>query len=980
MPNKRCPKCGKTFEESWELCDECGIELVVPTEGGSVRAAPMFVGKIRERLRSIDRSLDSKMGKAVDTADEAKKGIAGMGKQAAVVATEISEKAEKKAQVLEKKGLAITRRMWMASSPNAVIDMVLDHPRTMLIAVFLVTLVIGISGIPLMLNNISGDMTIYLPQDDEAAKILNEVNEDWSTEMIVLFVETPNKFDRTYGTNITDKAVLDEISAIEEALDPQKDDYGEVDEISFVLSISTLIKEINVAPKHIYEATIEELNLQEGPIGVEGEYVIPENQEDIDRIVSQIPDDTKKLLVIDTNNDEIWDSAGVIIGVVSEDQHKLMDEVYKLIKKYYIDNRAEKGEYNSKDEWWERIDTGEIHCAITPTGPVPMTEALTQRTYQEFSIVLPAAIILICAMLFFLHRTPRIIIVSGIPIFCSLIITLGIMGLTGWVLSPQVILVAPILLALGVAYSLYIANRYSDEKKNIKERKERMRVSIRTTGKAIFLSAVTTAVGFSSLMFVNMVPMRVLGFGLTVGIMICYVVTMLTVPSLVMFLNYEKKGKIRSIEKVGMVPIRHRKKIAIVAIVITIISLSLIPSIQANMNLTEMAPQDEPTIMKMNEYTDQFGGGQLGMVLVRGAPAPVAKDEPTKGGGSMKDIEVLDAIEDMEEELKKIHDPPINPPISVVDVMKMIKVPESTVEQIKTFLPEIIEERVDDFLNTSFWDAIHMANDDERSLWGAWFGKSQQDSIISIFYLSISTEMRGFLVNEDYSKALVYIDMPSMDAVRTEVAVDKVNKVVADYPAGSSTSKLTGFAALMVAVNNLLMWNSLFSLFMALVIVFFVLIIIFRSLRYAALTLIPVSMVVAWEPLTLGLTGIDLNLVTAMIGSIIVGIGIDYGIHMTERIRESGENFPGIKRSVETSGFTFLEATATIVAGLVSIYFINIRSIQEFITMIIILLVFSMVGAMLILPSIYAMLSAERKKTVSFRGEVAEVEPEYGYE
>jgi predicted RND superfamily exporter protein len=176
------------------------------------------------------------------------------------------------------------------------------------------------------------------------------------------------------------------------------------------------------------------------------------------------------------------------------------------------------------------------------------------------------------------------------------------------------------------------------------------------------------------------------------------------------------------------------------------------------------------------------------------------------------------------------------------------------------------------------------------------------------------------------------------------------------------------------------MYNSMLSLFVALIVVFFVLIIIFRSLRLAALTMIPVSMVVAWEPLTLGLTGIDLNLITAMIGSIIVGVGIDFGIHMTERIRESGEDFPGIRKSVETSGFTFFEATATIVAGLLSIFLINIQSIQEFITMVIILLVFSMVGAVLLLPAIYALLSSEKTKDVEFKGNITEVEPEYVHE
>ncbi|UCE38054.1 MAG: MMPL family transporter [Thermoplasmata archaeon] len=982
MTQKICPKCQKEFEEDWNLCDECGVGLVIPAEETAASTTPLFITKIKERFHRMDTAIDSKMSKAVDTADEAKEGLETIGKQAVVKATEITEKAEKKAQVIEKKSLYFTKRMRRASSPTAIMDTVLTYPKMIIIIVLLITIIIGVAGIPRMIENISGDMKVYLPQDDDTSKILNEVNQDWSTDMIVFFVETPNKFDITYPTNITDKVVLDEISTIEETLDYNKEDNGEEDEISFVLSISTLIKEINSAPKRIQEEASNEVGIPFSLFEPSGDYEIPDDQEDIDRIVAQIPEDTRRLLVADTNNDGIWDSAGVIMGVVSDNQEKLMDDVYKLIKPYFIDTRVESGHENSKEKWWERVEAQNVHCAMTPTGPVPMTVALTARTYQEFSVVLPAALLLICGMLILLHRTPKIVIISGFPIFCSLIITLGLMGLTGWVLSPQVILVAPILLALGVAYGLYIANRYSDEKKNIKDKKERMKVAIDTTGKAIFLSAVTTAVGFSSLMFVNMVPMIVLGFGLTTGIMICYIVTMLTVPSLVLLLDYEKKGKIYSAEKIGMIPIRHRKKIVIAAIIITIFSLALIPSIQANMNLTEMAPQDEPTIIKMEEYTEQFGGGMLGMVLIRGNPY---EEDVQRRQGSMKDIDVLNEINDMENELKKINeridDPKIkiNPPISVVDVMKMIKIPQDIVDQILTVVPDAFDAQVEDTLNRSFWDAIDRAGqlDNINTLWLNQKGKTFQDAIIDIFYNSLTVEMRGFLVNQDYSKALVYIDMPSMDAARTEKAVDAVNDVVDEFPAGKSTSKLTGFAALIVAVNNLIMFNSLFSLFVALVIVFFVLIIIFRSLRLAALTMIPVSMVVAWEPLTLGVTGIDLNLITAMIGSIIVGIGIDYGIHMTERIRESGEDFSGIRKSVETSGYTFLEATATIVAGLLSIFLINIQSIQEFITMVIILLIFSMAGAMLLLPSIYAILSAEKTDKVEFKGEVAEVEPEY---
>jgi predicted RND superfamily exporter protein len=973
MQEKKCPKCGKSFDESWQLCDECGVDLVIPTAAAT---GSVFASRLRDRFRKMDMALDSKVGKAVDKADKGMESFDSIKKQASEVASELTEKAEKQAMILEKKGLDITRRFRRASSPTSVIETTLDYPGVIVAAILVITIIIGAVGIPAMLNNISGDMTIYLPQNDEAALILNDVNEDWSTEMIVIFIETPNKFDRTYGTNITGKSVLDEMSAIEEALDPQKDDYGEVDDITFVLSISTLIKEINVAPENIAEAVKDELNLNVDPdIPGDHEYAIPEEQDEIDRIVDQIPEDFKKLLVIDTNDDGIWDSAGIIIGVHKDaDQTAVMEGLYKQINKYYVDSREEPGHYNSRREWWKRIETGSINCAMTPTGPVPITEALTARTYQEFAIVLPVALTLICAMLVFLHRTIKIVVISGIPIFCSLVITLGILGLTGWVLSPQVILIAPILLALGVAYGLYIANRYSDEKANTDDKKERMTIALRTTGRAIFLSAVTTAVGFSSLMFVNMIPMIVLGFGLTVGILICYIVTMLMVPSLVMALNYEKKGKLRSAERIGMLPIRHKRKIVIAAVFLTIISLALIPSIEANMNLTEMAPQDEPSIVKMEEYSREFGGGQLGMVLIYGSPSP-PDDQELKGSGSMKDIEVLDAIDRLEEELRGIEG--INPPISVVDVMKLIKVPESMVNQIPLQnLPDPIKSRIEEFANTSFWDVIHTAGQIDSLIWYNRYDKSIQDSIINIFYKSLTTEMRSFLVNFDYSRALIYIDIPATDAVITEKTVNEVNDAVSHHQPFISTSKLTGFAALMVAINNLIMFNSLFSLFMALVVVFFVLIIMFRSLRYAALTMIPVLMVVAWEPITLVMTGIDLNLITAMIGSIIVGVGIDFGIHMTERIRESGENVTGIKKAVETSGFTFLETTATIVAGLLSIFLINIRSIQEFITMVIILLVFSMLGAMLILPSIYAWLSSDKSEDTAISGEVLEVEPE----
>jgi uncharacterized membrane protein len=216
-----------------------------------------------------------------------------------------------------------------------------------------------------------------IPQTSTAQEkeITDEIDHDWSTDVILIYVETPNKFDRTYGTNITSKNVLDEISSIEEALNPQKEDHGEVDDVTFILSISSLIKELNLAPKNMANAVVDELKPATDPGEPPGdhEYTIPEDQDEIDILVSDIPTDTRETLVRDTNDDGIWDSAEILIGVTGYSQ-KILHEINELIDKYYIDPEASDSDFNSEQSWWSRIIRGEVHCTMTNLGYVESYE------------------------------------------------------------------------------------------------------------------------------------------------------------------------------------------------------------------------------------------------------------------------------------------------------------------------------------------------------------------------------------------------------------------------------------------------------------------------------------------------------------------------------------------------------------------------------------------------------------------------------
>jgi predicted RND superfamily exporter protein len=143
----------------------------------------------------------------------------------------------------------------------------------------------------------------------------------------------------------------------------------------------------------------------------------------------------------------------------------------------------------------------------------------------------------------------------------------------------------------------------------------------------------------------------------------------------------------------------------------------------------------------------------------------------------------------------------------------------------------------------------------------------------------------------------------------------------------------------------------------ALILVLAALIVIFNSSMYGFLTLIPVCFVLMWEPGFLVGTSIALSPVTITIASIMIGIGIDYGIHITHRFREELRRglskIEATKTAIEKTGLSLLEAAMTTVFGMASIYFIGISALSEFVTVIIFMTSMSFIAAALLLPMFY---------------------------
>ena len=228
-----------------------------------------------------------------------------------------------------------------------------DYPPITL-GIMTVIMLFMLIGIGKMQANINGAMEVYLPKGSVEEELLLEVREDWSTDIIVIYVETDNVYDMSNKANITSRQVLLEMDYIERTVDPigqtesggagiVPSDGGVTDHVVWSFSVSTLIKELHSTNSRVYDALITNSDewaaaetdgasnaVAEGFLiaaqiakdsavesGQLNSYEIP-SQTDIDDIVQDLPPSVLEKVIRDTNGDGIWDTAVILFGISSD--------------------------------------------------------------------------------------------------------------------------------------------------------------------------------------------------------------------------------------------------------------------------------------------------------------------------------------------------------------------------------------------------------------------------------------------------------------------------------------------------------------------------------------------------------------------------------------------------------------------------------------------------------------------------------------
>ncbi len=826
--------------------------------------------------------------------------------------------------------------------------------------------------------NVNGDLEVYLPDGSQVSVLIEEVEEDWTTNVMIIYVESE-------AVNVTTIPILKQIDAMESAMNSNRNDGGEFDDIIYVLSISAVIKEVNssavrvakafasgVAASTGQEEFSEEINETiDSQKDILGNYAIPDEQGRVDQILDEMPQNALDKLVRDVGREEAekafyWNRAVIIMGISSD------ADVAEMIEKTQreIDYLSSVNNNICPDEPEKETDWECLQLKMALTGPAPITNAVTEESFNLFWDVFPVGVFLVAITLFLFHcdllQTGRfrfvqgikVLIISGLPTLCSVFLTMGIIGWSNYEVTMTVIIVGPIVLALGVSYGLHITNRYAEAKGTPNEKMEE---ALNSTGRAVFLSALTTIIGFISLTFTPMAPIQTVGWSLAFGIVVVYVMTMLMVPNLTILLDLKKPSHPppKVFVAIVSVPVKWTKVTLVLFIIAMIFSAGISrENVESNLDLLEMAPQDVDAVQKMKTYSDEFESGQPGFLKISeniGATADLTDltaDDPFSG------LEAIERLEGQCAEVDRVT------AVSIVFLMKAIAVSVNVSgapvadliddtpapQPIKDVARLIFDNEQSG--NASFWRTLDTLDAQELG------GQQAQNFLIYVFYNSLTDEMRELFISSDYSSSLIYIDMPFMDVVGTETATNLVNKHAANSGLGGTTGtpELIGVASVTIEVNNLIVGSQWSSLLFALLFTIVTLGLVFRDILYALLTTIPVGFTVAMQWMIMDFGGVELSLVTVMIGSILVGVGVDFSIHIANRVRELGGNLEAIKSACSSTGMSLAEATTVTTAGMFCAFGIPIPAIKPFITVIIILLIIAAISALILLPAIYALM------------------------
>jgi predicted RND superfamily exporter protein len=569
---------------------------------------------------------------------------------------------------------------------------------------------------------------------------------------------------------------------------------------------------------------------------------------------------------------------------------------------------------------------GKTHFAGLPH----MRVLIGKRVLNEMYVFIGLSIIVSSLLMYFFFRSIRVTIVCNIVVLVTVVWSLGTIGMLGYNLSIIMALIPTLMIVIGIPNCIYLYNKYHQEYQRHNNKAKALHRVIKKTGTAMFLTNVTTALGFITFLFTNSEKFYEFGVISSINIMLCFIVSLCLIPILASFSrspkerhlkHLDRKAAVGLLKKLVYITSFKRAWVYWVSAVIIVVSTFGVYKIKVTGNITGDLPDGDPILKDIQFIESNFGGA---------VPFEVMIGYKEQGRLFSKSKGTLTKVEEVQELFAK--DSLFAKSISVVDLLKVINmayygnnpkqykiISRGDMLSLKKYIKNInasgnstfsLKELVDttqyvlrvrtqmrDIGSYEVADKVKqikhkidlIMNPDkpeiERLYKKATSGKKQYyDSIIDYFpriYNSLTAEIskgdadKQLAFDSDPELIKKYIGRKNIDTLMRH-AIDQEYFDV----------KLTGTSVVASEGTQYLVENLFSSIFFAIISIALLMSILFYSFRMVVVSMIPNIIPLIMTAGIMGWFGIPLKPSTLLIFSIALGITVDNTIHFLARYRQ----------------------------------------------------------------------------------------------
>jgi hopanoid biosynthesis associated RND transporter like protein HpnN len=605
-----------------------------------------------------------------------------------------------------------------------------------------------------------------------------------------------------------------------------------------------------------------------------------------------------------------------------------------------------------------------VRAALTGTIPVQAdeNEYVTRDMKRGFLI----AMVLVLTLFILSFRMWSAPILAGFNLVLAIIITAGIISIYPGRLNPMTAMFAVILVGLGIDYSIHIISVYNERRAVDKDAPTAMEQTFLRSGSGIITGGLTTAVAFFALSVSSTLGIKEMGIVLGIGIISAMITTLLGLPALLVLQerfarkirNKPIQPKVVEFKALGNFGSRIARRpllFIIIGVLLTALLFYQTSRLKFDYNLLNVEPKGMTsvalydTIIAAFDLSPDFAMVTTSTIEESWEIAEKAKEMPS--------VSIVDNIGDfvppLEQQMKR------RP--HVEEIRRLLKSNNKVVAISKNDIDELIYQlkRLDmniyELSQLAYIGGQDRVDLKSRSIIGDFDSEESINIILNLmekikqnpekainglnlFQRKYLPVLRTKIYNMANPELLTLDKLP--EHIKNRYLNNEGDKfLVTIFARGqiwnfdalkafskqmeSISPKITGTPPVMIKFFNYVRSDGIRATLLTVIIVLFLLWIDFRSFRMALLGIIPLVIGVIWMAGLMKTFGLMLTILNVMGIPMIIGIGIDDGVHIIHRYRVEGfHNTPVVLKS---TGKAILLTSLTTMVGFGSLMIATYR-------------------------------------------------------